>query len=360
MNRPPKAEAHHAAYRAALELRSWDEALAELRQAVAADARFAVWPATKYQVERILGAGAFGVAFLCHHRYKDRHVVIKTFEAAGIDRDVATLFREAQILDRLEHPGIVRLLDCGFADEARQQRPYLEIAHFADSLTLEDHVHQHGPLTCDDLLPVAVQTAEALQAAHEAGVLHRDVKPGNLLVRRTARGWEVKVIDFGLSLRRSLIQASQARAASLNRSMIGSAVAGTLHYAAPEQLDPDRSERSVRTPTSSASDGRAISPCFGEPDPDQEDLDTLPQALEGRPGPMHGEEDRATTEGLRRRAGAARGHPGAAREGQLASANRSRVIRSGRHVDRTEGNRHQRPRRRRKPPLRRSSSTPWA
>ncbi|MGO9469947.1 MAG: hypothetical protein ACLQIB_38910 [Isosphaeraceae bacterium] len=50
--------------------------------------------------------------------WKYRHVVIKTFEAAGIDRDVGTLFREAQILDRLEHPGIVRLLDCGFADEA--------------------------------------------------------------------------------------------------------------------------------------------------------------------------------------------------------------------------------------------------
>ena len=236
-----KAEAHHAAYRAALELKSWDDALAELRQAAAADPRFAAWPTTKYRADRILGAGAFGVAFLCHHRYKDRLVVIKTFEAAGIDRDVAAIFREAQILDRLEHPGIIRLLDCGFADEARQQRPYLEIAHFPDSLTLEDHVRLHGPLTPDDLLPVALQIAESLQAAHTAGVLHRDVKPGNVLVRKAARGWEVKVIDFGLSLRRSLIQSSQARAASLNRSMIGSAVAGTLNYAAPEQLDSSRS-----------------------------------------------------------------------------------------------------------------------
>ena len=100
----PKAEAHHAAYRAALELKSWDEALAELRQAAAADGRFAIWPATKYQVERILGAGAFGVAFLCQDTYLDRRVVIKTFEAAGIDRDVATIFREARILDGLQTP----------------------------------------------------------------------------------------------------------------------------------------------------------------------------------------------------------------------------------------------------------------
>jgi formylglycine-generating enzyme required for sulfatase activity len=277
-----KAEAHHAAYRAALEMRppALGEALAELRQAAADDARFAVWPTTKYQVERILGAGAFGVAFLCHHRYKDRHVVIKTFEAAGIDRDVAIIFREAQILDRLEHPGIVRLFDCGFADEARQQRPYLEIAHFSDSLTLEDHVRQpgHGPLTIDDLLAVAIQMAEALQAAHEAGVLHRDVKPANLLVRKMARGWEVKVIDFGLSLRRSLVQASQARAASLNRSMIGSAVAGTLHYAAPEQLDPDRSGE-VGPHSDVFGFGRTCYFArFGEPAPDQEELDTLPQS----------------------------------------------------------------------------------
>ncbi len=55
-----KAEAHHAAYRAALELKSWDEALAELRQAVAADGRFAIWPSIKYQVERILAPGRSG------------------------------------------------------------------------------------------------------------------------------------------------------------------------------------------------------------------------------------------------------------------------------------------------------------
>ncbi len=99
-----------------------------------------------------------------------------------------TVFREAQILESLDHPGIIRLLDCGFADRVREQRPYLKLEHFPDSLTLEDHVQRHGPLTPDDLLPIAGQTAEALQAAHAAGVLHRDVKPGNVLVRKTAQG----------------------------------------------------------------------------------------------------------------------------------------------------------------------------
>ena len=160
-----KAEAHHAAYRAALELKLWDEALAELQQAVAADARFAVWPSPRYEVERILGAGAFGVAFLCHDTYVKHQVVIKTFEAAGIDRDLTTIFREAHILDSLQHPGIIRLLGCGYVDVKVKQHPYLEIEHFHDSLTLEDQVHGHGPITLDDLLLVAVPMAEALQGS---------------------------------------------------------------------------------------------------------------------------------------------------------------------------------------------------
>jgi formylglycine-generating enzyme required for sulfatase activity/tRNA A-37 threonylcarbamoyl transferase component Bud32 len=265
------------AYRAALELKSWDEALAELRQAAAANRRFAIWPSIKYQVERILGAGAFGVALLCQDTYLEHRVVIKTFDVAGIDRDVATIFREARILLSLKHAGIINLYSCGFVDEVRKQRPYLEIAHFPESLTLEDHLHRHGPLTPDDLLPVAIQTAEALKAAHEAGVWHRDVKPGNLLVRKTARGWEVKVIDFGLSLRRSLVQTAQARAASDGRSMFGSSVAGTLHYAAPEQLDPGRSKE-VGPHSDVFGFGRTCYfALFGEPYPDQEDLDSLPQ-----------------------------------------------------------------------------------
>ena len=163
-----KAKAHHAAYRASLELKKWDEALAELRLAAAADPRFAIWDASKYDVKRILGAGAFGVALLCHDTDLDRLVVIKTFEVSGLDRDVATRFREARILDALNDPGIINLHSYGFVDRARKQRPYLEIAHFADSLTLEDLVNQHGKLALDDLKQVAILTAKALQAAHQS------------------------------------------------------------------------------------------------------------------------------------------------------------------------------------------------
>ena len=71
------------------------------------------------EVLSILGAGGFGVAFLCRNRYSGGRIVIKAFEDEGIDRDVTDVFREAQILESLRHPGIIRLLDCGFADPVR-------------------------------------------------------------------------------------------------------------------------------------------------------------------------------------------------------------------------------------------------
>ena len=202
--------------------------------------------------------------------------MIKSFEASGLDRDVDTLLSEAGTLEALHHPGIIKLIYCDFVDAANKQRPYLEIEHFADSLTLEDHVNQHGKLSLEDLREVAILTAQALQAAHKTGVLHRDVKPANLLVRKTKDGWGVKVIDFGLSLRRSLVQTSQAHAASLGKSMLGSAVAGTLHYAAPEQLDPDKGE--VGEHSDVYGFGRTCYLAhFGEPDPDPDEIAELPK-----------------------------------------------------------------------------------
>lgn len=244
LHRPAdRAVAHHTRYMAALEAHEWKPALEALRDAVALDPGLAPWPPGS-EIEEILGAGGFAVAFRARRPHLKGHVVYKTFKADVIDQDIDAVFREAEILENLHEdrhcPGIIRLLECGYADPDRKQRPYIKLEHFRDSVTLETLINTDGKLEPDNYLPIAVQVAEALQTAHEAGVLHRDVKPGNILVRKSARGWEAKVIDFGLSLRRSLVQASQARAASMNRSMVGSAVAGTLNYAAPEQLDPER------------------------------------------------------------------------------------------------------------------------
>jgi serine/threonine protein kinase len=158
----------------------------------------------KLEPERILGTGRFGVAFLCRNRHSGSRVVVKALWTANLDRDVGELFREVQVLEELDHPSILRLRDCDYADATRT-RPYLVMDSF-DGLTLADHVAEYGTLSSSELVPLACRFAEGLQAAHERGILHRDVKPTNVLVRcdrslsSSEEGkWRVKLIDFGFA-----------------------------------------------------------------------------------------------------------------------------------------------------------------
>ncbi len=194
-----QAEAYCNAYQACLERRDWPAAIQELVKAVKLDAkRFAPFPVGKYQPQRILGAGGFGVAFLCKHKYMEAQVVVKTLMLEDLGRDADKVFSEAQLLRQLDHPAIIRISDCGYADAANKSRPFLVMDYFEGG-TLEEHVKKHGALSVDDLLAVARPVAEGLHAAHGKGILHRDVKPANLLVRKDGANWQAKVIDFGLA-----------------------------------------------------------------------------------------------------------------------------------------------------------------
>jgi serine/threonine protein kinase len=244
---PARAEAAHNAYLAALERRAWDDALVALKEAARLDpARFAPFPMEKFEPERILGAGGFGVAFLCRNTRSGGRVVIKTLRSEGLERGITEVFREAQTLEELEHPAIIRIRDCDFADPDRS-RPYLVMDYFQGQ-TLAEYVEKNGPLQTSEALPLARLTAQGLQRAHERGILHRDIKPANILVRPpsplgeegsgvrgpTQKGWELRLIDFGLALRAPAAGSTQR--SSLDRTLLGSSIAGTLEYAAPEQM----------------------------------------------------------------------------------------------------------------------------
>jgi tetratricopeptide (TPR) repeat protein len=230
-----KAAAHYGAYLAALDRRHWGTALTELREAVRLDPeRWAPFPPAKFEPERLLGAGGFGVVFLCRDVDSGARVAVKALRTEELDRDSRAVIAEAEQLEDVEHENIIRLRTAGFADREKT-RPYLVMSYF-DGATLEERVRKDGPLPAAEAREVARQMAAGLLAAHRRNVLHRDVKPGNVLVRQADGRWQVKLIDFGLALRRQAVHATMSNADALARTTRGQSIAGTLDYAAPEQL----------------------------------------------------------------------------------------------------------------------------
>jgi len=230
-----QATGFYQAFLAALEQRNWAAALAAYREAyrIAPD-RFGLFPQDRYEPETILGAGGFGIVFLCRHRFSKARIVIKALRTEELDRAMEDVFAEASALEEMDHPSIIRLRDCGFADP-HQTRPYLMMDYF-EGTPLEDVVRKDGPLPADEVRHLARQIAEGMLAAHDRNILHRDLKPGNVLLKKGPAGWVVKVIDFGLALRKQVVHATMSNADALAQTMLGSSIAGTLDYAAPEQM----------------------------------------------------------------------------------------------------------------------------
>ncbi|KOR29010.1 hypothetical protein TI05_15855, partial [Achromatium sp. WMS3] len=232
------AEGHYNSYRVALEEQNLDTALAALLQAAKADPQhFAPFPLHKYTPERILGAGGFGVAFLCQHNYTQHKVVVKSLHPESLARTVTDIFKEGTTLKNLKHPSIIQVEDTDYVDADHHHQPYLAIEYFADSQSLSSYLATHGKLSATDALIIAQLMAEALAAAHQANILHRDIKPDNILVKRDNAGsWQLKLIDFGLAAQHQLVKQSILLASSRRKTLLGVSLGGTYDYAAPEQL----------------------------------------------------------------------------------------------------------------------------
>src|SRR5262249_27752882 len=145
-----------------------------------------------YEVVAAIGAGGMGEVYRARDTKLNRDVAIKILaEAFAVDAErLARFKREAQVLASLNHPNIAAIY--GFEDSAGVHALILELV---DGPTLADHIAQ-GPMPLDEALPIARQISEALEAAHEKGVIHRDLKPAN--IKLTTDG-AVKVLDFGLA-----------------------------------------------------------------------------------------------------------------------------------------------------------------
>jgi eukaryotic-like serine/threonine-protein kinase len=174
--------------------------------------------AGRYRIERVLGHGGFAVVYLAHDEELNRPVAVKVLaeHLAADDGFRARFLQESRLAGRLSHPNVVRVYDAGETEGS----PYIVMEYVPG-----DTVAQRGKLSHAEAVPLALQACAGLEHAHNAGLVHRDVKPANLLVREDD---VLKIADFGI-----------ARAAELTRLTQQGMVLGTAAYLAPEQAAGD-------------------------------------------------------------------------------------------------------------------------
>jgi len=182
-----------------------------------------------YTIVDELGSGGMATVYRAHHERLGRDVAVKVMHTAfQSDRDFQTRFeREARIVARLEHPHIVPVYDF---DEVEGQ-PYL-VMKYVEGHTLKD-VLAEGPPTLEEIVTITDALADALTYAHKQGVLHRDVKPSNVVIDANGTPY---LMDFGLA------RAVHAGESTMSAGMI----VGTPNYVSPEQAEGDR-ELTART-----------------------------------------------------------------------------------------------------------------
>jgi len=178
----------------------------------------------QYLLSSLMARGGTAEVYKAYHADLDRHVVIKVLSREySQDPDWVRRFRrEAKLLGRLDHPRILPIYDAG----EHEGRPYLVTKYVESSVTLRELITP-GPLPLERACRTLAQVAEALQAAHASGVVHRDVKPSNVLV--TPEG-ECMVFDFGLAkpIRRRESDTAEGK------------IVGTPEYMSPEQCTGER------------------------------------------------------------------------------------------------------------------------
>lgn len=176
------------------------------------------------EIDGLEPIGRGGAGWVFRGRRADRPVAIKvltTPEGPGRDRWEERFEREVEALERLDHPGIVRILGAGMDDDLAWI-----VMDLVEGTTLRSLMAE-GPLPSEEALAIARGMAEALDHAHRRGVVHRDVKPENVLVDEDG---QVRLVDFGLAR----LVAGETGSAALTRP---TQALGTLRYMAPEQLD---------------------------------------------------------------------------------------------------------------------------
>lgn len=175
--------------------------------------------AGRYEILSKLGTGGMAKVYKARCTWLDREVTVKVLrdELVNDDEFVRRFKQEAQAVAKLSHPNIVSVYDVGQGEDGL----YYIVMEYIDGPTLKELIKQEGRLAPEKAIEIAIQICSALEHAHENNIIHRDIKPHNILL--TSRG-KVKVTDFGI-----------ARAVAASTVTHPGKIMGSVHYLSPEQ-----------------------------------------------------------------------------------------------------------------------------
>lgn len=190
--------------------------------------------AARYYARRAIARGGMGVVVEAEHVVTGARVALKALTADGLGAGRAhdRILREARVLGALRHPNVVQILDAGICD---RHGPFI-VLEMIEGRPLDGLLATRQKLPVDQTVALLVQLCDALDDAHRKGIVHRDVKPSNVLISRTPVGDQVELIDFGIASEpRGAREGDVTRETGPKLTREGE-ILGTVGYMAPEQL----------------------------------------------------------------------------------------------------------------------------
>jgi serine/threonine protein kinase len=180
------------------------------------------------EILELLGKGGMSLVYKARQKQLDRLVAVKVLSRSAVrgEEGIKRFQNEARLTSALEHPNIVKTISFGVS---KDEQPYL-VMEYLEGLSLADEMKKHGRLQLQKFKDVFLPALSALNQAHQSGMVHRDIKPGNIMLCRTDSGAEtVKLVDFGIAK-----VFGEDGSAELNLTKSG-AVIGSPSYMSPEQ-----------------------------------------------------------------------------------------------------------------------------